>query len=66
MLFRSVRSIPFVCRLVDRVPKDVNQIKLSMVGISRTTVKNSLIVLPFDILAINTPTNGDQDIHQAQ
>jgi hypothetical protein len=27
---------------------------------------NSLMVLPRETLAINIPTNGDQDIHHAQ
>ena len=31
-----------------------------------TTERNSLIVLPFDILAMNIPTKGDQEINQAQ
>ena len=31
-----------------------------------TTQINSLMVLPFEILAINIPTNGDHEIHHAQ
>ena len=36
------------------------------VGTNNTPAINSRIDLPFEILAINKPTNGDQDICQAQ
>ena len=35
-------------------------------GTTNMYVRNSLIVRPFDIFAMKTPTNGDQDIHHAQ
>ena len=47
-------------------PKEVNQIKQNKRGMNITTERNSLIVLPFDILAMNIPTKGDQEINQAQ
>ena len=48
------------------VPKTDIQIKLNKVGRISTAAINSLMVLPFDILAINSPTYGDQEIHHAQ
>ena len=33
-------------------------------GTKSTPTTNSLIVLPREILAINSPTNGDQESHQ--
>lgn len=45
------------------MPNAENHTKLRSVGISSTTVKNSRMVRPLEILAINTPTNGDHDTH---
>ena len=42
------------------------QMKLNMVGIIKTAPINSRMVLPLDILAMNNPTYGDQEIHHAQ
>ena len=47
-------------------PKTDIQMALTRVGNNNTAVKNSLTVRPLDIRAINRPTKGDQDIHQAQ
>src|SRR5699024_5933875 len=47
-------------------PKTAKNIKVTRVGASSTPVTNCLIVLPLDTLAINIPTNVDQEIHQAQ
>src|SRR5699024_1802464 len=47
-------------------PKTAKNIKVTSVGASRTPVINCLIVLPFDTLAINIPTNGAQEIHHDQ
>src|SRR5690606_26047783 len=48
------------------LPKTDIHIKLNKVGIIKTATINSLIVLPFEILAINNPTSGDHEIHHAQ
>ena len=47
-------------------PNEVNHIKQNKRGTNITTERNSLIVLPFDILAMNIPTKGDQEMNQAQ
>lgn len=47
-------------------PNAVNHKKLISDGVNSTYIINSRMVLPFDTLAIKTPTNGDQAIHQAQ
>lgn len=44
----------------------VIQSRLKTVGISRTQTTNSRIVRPREILAMNRPTNGAQEIHQTQ
>lgn len=44
----------------------VIQSRLKTVGISRTQTTNSRIVRPWEILAMNRPTNGAQEIHQTQ
>ncbi len=48
------------------VPKIANHTNEPKAGTSNTPVTNSLIVLPREIRAMNTPTNGAQAIHQAQ
>ena len=53
-------------RLIPIVPNIANQTKEPRAGTKVTPIINSLIVLPLDILAINTPTNGAQAIHHAQ
>src|SRR5699024_884960 len=47
-------------------PKTDIQIILNSVGNKRTAAINSWIVLPFEMRAINNPTNGDHEIHHAQ
>src|SRR5699024_7414005 len=47
-------------------PKTENQTTARTDGTTNTPMMNSLIVLPFEILAINRPTKGDQDICHAQ
>ena len=44
------------------IPNIVNQAIHIIEGITITPKTNSLIVLPLEILAINTPTNGVQDM----
>ena len=41
------------------------QMTVTRVGIISTAVMNCRTVRPFETLAINIPTNGDQEIHQA-
>src|SRR5699024_8348452 len=48
------------------VPKLVNQISASTDGAINTPVTNSRMVRPLEIRAINRPTNGAQEICQAQ
>jgi len=59
-------SSPVIPRFTPRVPKTENQIIDTILGATITPIINSLIVLPLDILAINTPTKGAQAIHHAQ
>src|SRR5690625_1667652 len=47
-------------------PKAVMQMVVTMSGIMSTAVMNSRTVRPRDTRAINMPTNGDHEIHQAQ
>jgi hypothetical protein len=48
------------------VPKTANHMIDTSAGAAITPPINSLIVLPFDIRAINVPTNGAHAIHHAQ
>ena len=45
---------------------ELNQIIAIRSGVDITTRRNSLTVLPLEMRAMNMPTKGDQDIHQAQ
>ena len=47
-------------------PKMLSQRKVNPVGTNNTPRINSRIVRPLEILAMNMPTNGDHEIHQAQ
>ncbi len=51
--------------LMDVPPKITNQAMEIADGTSTTTVTNSRIVRPREIFAMNMPTNGDHEIHQA-
>src|SRR5699024_4767049 len=53
-----------ICRPVE--PNVVNQIKASTAGAMSTPAINSRMVLPLEILAINKPINGAQEICHAQ
>ena len=57
---------PLCTSAIAELPKKLIQAKVKPVGTRSTPMTNSLIVLPFEILAIKSPTNGDQDSHQAQ
>ena len=48
------------------LPNTDIHIKLKIEGRISTAAINSRMVLPFDILAMNRPTKGDHEIHQAQ
>ena len=62
----SIESVPLIPRLSPSVPKIENHTNDARAGASITPIINSRIVLPFEIRAINTPTNGPQAINQAQ
>src|SRR5699024_12569868 len=47
-------------------PSTENHRKVTSVGTSNTPETNSRTVRPREIRAMNTPTNGDQEIHQTQ
>ena len=47
-------------------PKTTNHARDRPVGTSSTTLTNWRSVRPLEIFAMNMPTNGDQEIHQAQ
>ena len=47
-------------------PNMLSQKNVKPAGMKSTPRMNSRIVLPLEILAINIPTNGDQDIHHPQ
>src|SRR5690554_4671133 len=47
-------------------PNAENQRKVTSAGRIKTQRINSLIVLPFEIRAINVPTKGDHEIHHPQ
>src|SRR5699024_1211945 len=63
---KPVKSVPFICTSIAVAPNAENQKKLIIDGSNSTPIKNSQIVRPRDTRAINTPTNGDQEIHHAQ
>ena len=48
------------------LPNAVNQMMPIVTGANRTTAKYSRTVRPFEMRAMNMPTKGDQEIHQAQ
>ncbi len=62
----EARSVPLRCRLIAAPPKIANQSRLTALGIRMTPTTNCLIERPRLIRAMNMPTNGVQEIHQAQ
>src|SRR5699024_12924 len=63
----SVKSTPLSTDSYSAVPPMmVNHRKVSEVGTSSTPVMNSRTVRPLEMRAMNTPTKGDQEIHQPQ
>ena len=72
-VFGSIAPVPLVKSMPLKTasyravpPMIVNHRKVSAVGTSRTPVMNSRTVRPLEIRAMNTPTKGDQEIHQPQ
>ena len=62
-----VKSTPSRTALYSAVPPMiVNHRNVSAVGTSSTPVMNSRTVRPLEMRAMNTPTKGDQEIHQPQ
>ena len=59
-------KIPNSPKCIPNVPKIANHNNEPKDGAKTTPIINSLIVLPFEILAIKIPTNGAHAIHQAQ
>src|SRR5690606_994746 len=59
-------SATFPSNQIALFPKTAIQIKLNIVGMIKTAATNSRIVRPLEILAINSPTYGDHEIHHAQ
>ena len=59
-------SVPSICSLIADPPKTANQTRLTALGTSSTPVTNCRMVRPLEIRAMNMPTKGVQEIHQAQ
>ena len=59
---RSARS----CRPMAPPPKMANQMRETTEGTNMTPVTNCRMVRPREIRAMNMPTKGVQEIHQAQ
>src|SRR5690606_7738893 len=55
-----------ISRKIAVLPNTVIHRNVNTVGTMSTPNTNSLTVRPREMRAINMPTNGDQEIHQAQ
>ena len=62
----DARSVPPACAVMAAPPKIANHTRVTVLGIRMTPETNSLMVRPRLIRAMNMPTNGVQEIHQAQ
>ena len=64
----AVATPPFPMCSTQRAepPKVASQRKENIAGKNSTSKTNSRTVLPFEIHAMNIPTNGDHAIHQPQ
>ena len=62
----GTRSPTVRCRWMAVPPSAVNHRNPRSVGTSSAPATNSRIVRPREIRAMNTPTKGDQAIHQPQ
>ena len=54
------------CRSIAVPPRIANQTNDTRLGTTITQTTNCRIVRPFEMRAMNMPTNGVQEIHQAQ
>ena len=59
-------SVPFFCRSMAAPPKMQNHTRLTRLGTSSTPVTNWRMVRPREMRAMNMPTNGVHESHQAQ
>ncbi len=64
--FSTERSAPFFAKNMAEPPKTMNHRMHTEAGTTSTTVTNWRMVRPREILAMNMPTNGDHESHQAQ
>ena len=62
----SIAIAPVSPRLIPRLPNTAPQIQEAIAGTRTTPSKNSRIVLPLEMRAINTPTKGAHAINHAQ
>src|SRR5690606_41852952 len=62
----SAPSATVVSMIIAELPKTVSHRKVKPTGTNRTAVTNSRTVRPREMRAMNMPTKGDQEIHQAQ
>ncbi len=62
----SAASRPSSDRVIAVVPKTANQMRLTVLGTRMTPPTNWRMVRPRLIRAMNMPTKGVQEIHQAQ
>lgn len=62
----AMSTPPLRCRSKAAPPRIENQTKLTRLGMAMTKRTNWRMVRPLEIRAMNIPTNGVHDIHQAQ
>jgi hypothetical protein len=62
----AMSEILFTSKYIAELPKTPIHIKTINEGINRTPTMNSLIVLPYEILAINKETKGAQANHHVK
>ena len=59
-------SVPVCCSRIAAPPKTQNQTRLTRLGTRITPLTNWRIVRPREMRAMNMPTNGVHESHQAQ
>src|SRR5699024_3884208 len=62
----EIISVPCCSKFNADTPNIEKKISVTIVGAKITPIMNCFIVRPLETLAINIPTNGAQEIHQAQ
>ncbi len=62
---RAPAAVPVSMKMAV-LPNTVIQKKVNPAGMKSTAVTNSRTVRPREMRAMNMPTKGDQEIHQAQ